>query len=1134
MKGSRRLTAVAVSRVPLVILAGEAAVPKPPTWVSDAVSAFGVACKEKLAGPGEREAAIRTPIEQLLGAFGKALHLKAVFHDEVRDEDRRVRPDYGVSINGAISGYVEVKAPGRGVDPAGFKGHDLAQWERQRDLPNLLYTNGTEWRLFRDGEQVGDPVHLAGGSLAKAGSKLAAPGELEETITDFLRWEPAAIGSVTALVKAVAPLTRLLRNEVLDQLASEGKAIKAGAPAYKQPFHGLARDWRKLLFPTAGDEVFADGYAQTVTFALLLARSDGIEVKGRSLHTVGDELGAHHSLMGKALQLLTDDVAADFKVTLDLLVRVVGAVDWPKVRAGKRDTYLHLYERFLEEYDPKLRQESGSYYTPIEVVEEMVRLTDEVLTTRLGVRGFGDEKVLTVDPAMGTGTFIQAIIQRAADQIAEAHGPGMVRGLVTDLAKRLVGFELQTGPFAVAELRASDLLRKLKATPPPEGMHLYVTDTLDDPYAEIEQLASGLGAISESRRKANVIKRETPVTVVIGNPPYRERAEGAGGWVEMGSEAERKKSKKSDAPLDAFRAEGNGLAEYVLKNLYVYFWRWGTWKVFDALPKENVGVVAFITTSGYIRGPGFKGMREYLRRTCSEGWVIDVSPEGIRPEVPTRLFPGVQRPLAIGLFVRSRDSGREKPAVIHHAVVTGRRTEKYGALAKLGIDGDAWREARTEWQAPFTPAATSDWDEYPALSDVMPWGASGVKPNRTWVYAPARSILERRWTLVVHEQDTGRKGELFKETRDATLAKVKQPLPQIDAQGPYSAFQNETGEMPQAIRVGYRSFDRQWVIPDSRLHDQPRPDLWAARISGQIFCVEQHAHPIESGPGVVLTALLPDMDHFNNRGGRALPAYHADGVANVAPNLLPSLTTSLGKQILELDLVAYIAAVVAHSAFTEQFADELATPGTRVPITTDPELWQEAVELGQTIVWLHTYGEALADEAEGRPAGNIRFPQGDDRQPLALLPVTSMPEAIDYDPESKVIKLGDGGWGPVSKAVVDYSVGGRNVIKSWFNYRKKKPGGRKSSPLDEIHVDSWPSEWTIEFIDLLTVLTRLVELEPKQADLLDRILAGPIATKAELAAKGVKWPTTKRDRAPHRVAGGKGSDGQVSLDEALD
>ncbi len=382
-----------------------------PSWLSDAVAAFGKASLDKLAGTGDREAAIRTPLEQLLTAVGAELKLRAVFHDEVRDTDRRVRPDYGVRVNGAIIGYIEVKAPGRGIDPVGFTGHDKAQWERLRDLPNLLYTNGTAWRWFKDGDLVGQAVNFAGGDLDVAGSSLSAPPEFETLITNFLQWDPPPIASVTALVAHVAPLTRLLRGEVVDQLVLEGKAIDAGADRDEQPFLGLARDWRALLFPLADEQTFADGYAQTVTFALLLARSEGIDLRNTQLHEVGTKLGPDHSLMGKALQLFTDDVAADFRVTLDLLVRVIGAVDWEKIRKGKQDTYLHLYEHFLDLYDNDLRKQSGTYYTPREVVEPMVRLAEDVLGTRLGKpSGFRDEDVLTLDPATGTGTFLQTIL----------------------------------------------------------------------------------------------------------------------------------------------------------------------------------------------------------------------------------------------------------------------------------------------------------------------------------------------------------------------------------------------------------------------------------------------------------------------------------------------------------------------------------------------------------------------------------------------------------------------------------------------------------------------------------------------------------------------------------------------------
>lgn len=246
---------------------------------------------------------------------------------------------------------------------------------------------------------------------------------------------------------------------------------------------------------------------------------------------------------------------------------------------------------------------------------------------------------------------------------------------------------------------------------------------------------------------------------------------------------------------------------------------------------------------------------------------------------------------------------------------------------------------------------------------------------------------------------------------------------------------------------------------------------------------------------------------------------HPDGTFNIASGLPNAMESLHGETMASAALVAYVAAVVAHPAFTERFSDELSTPGIRVPITGDPDLWKEAVALGRTVIWLHTYGDAFADDAEERPRADIRFPKGDPRQPLSLDAVTAMPEEMTYDAITQTLKLGSGKWKPVRPEVFNYAVGGRNVLKSWFNYRKKNPTGRKTSPLDDIHVEEWPSEWTVELIDLLTVLTRLVELEPAQADLLDRILAGPIATKENLAERGVKWPTTKKDRAPHRGLG---------------
>ncbi|WP_017200718.1 type ISP restriction/modification enzyme [Arthrobacter sp. M2012083] len=1084
-----------------------------------AISAFGEACKAKLAGPGDREAAIRTPLETLLGAYGAAFGLKTVFHDEVRDVERHVRPDYGVSVNGAITGYVEVKAPGKSINPTEFTGHDKKQWERQRDLPNLLYTNGTDWRLYRDSELLAGPISLSGGPLEEAGSALSAPATLEALLVDFLKWKPAPITSVAALVRAVAPLTRVLRGEVLDQLDSEGRKIREGGDKDAQPFLGLAQDWRALLFPNADSETFADGYAQSVTFGLLLARTEGIDLEGSSLHTVGKLLGAEHSLMGKALQLLTDDVAADFKVTLDLLVRVIGAVDWPRVRKGRRDTYLHLYENFLELYDKDLRKASGSYYTPREVVDEMTRLTEEVLVSHLGkATGFRDPQVLTVDPAMGTGTFLHTILERVAKAAEEAEGPGSVPGAVSQAAERIVGFEIQMGPYAVAELRAHDLLALYGAKTPKDGLKLFVTDTLDDPLAEETQLGSGLNLLAKARRDANRVKSGTNVTVVIGNPPYKELAAGQGGWVESGSPAHdgEKKKKRSRAILEDFFSVDMSRYKAKLKNLYIYFWRWATWKTWESTVDHlsgDAGIVCFISTSGYVAGRPFTAMRKYLREQASDGWIIDLTPEGQTPDIPTRVFPGVRQPLCIGIFVRKPQSERSKPAVIRHIALKGKQTDKFKALSELTLDSPEWRTARSTWTAPFTPAALNGWDDHPALDDILPWYSPGIFATRTWIYAPAAEILKKRWAKLI-AAPAPEKPKLFKEGSEPRLNKSFPVLPGSDTSKSTLPLAQETDPVPtEPVQIGYRAFDRQWIIPDNRAIHRSAAALWAARLDGQAFAVELHTKVLKPGPGIVFSALVPDYDHFKgSEGGRVLPALHPDGTANIAPGLAKSLTTILDTQVNEADVVPYVAALTSHAAYTATFSDELQTPGVRVPFTADQSLWRTAVQLGQEVIWAQTYGSSFTSNT--RSKGAIRFDAGDPRRITATSAITSMPESISFDLATGEVKVGDGSFGPVSPEVWDFTVGGKRIVSAWFSSRKKNPGGLKLSPLDSEFVETWDPTWTSELIDLLSVLTRLIALNKMQAELLAKVMASPLISKDAMASHGTQWPEIPRAAKP--------------------
>jgi hypothetical protein len=1068
--------------------------------IAAAVSAFGAAVAPRLASlAGEPEDQMRGPLEALLDATAASLGVRFSAVGEASLADLRVRPDYATLTNGAITGYVEVKRPGKGADPTRWpaSSHDGIQWSKLRALPNVLYTDGQQWALYRTGERAGDVVTLTG-DIQTAGAHLSvADDSLARLLSDFLLWKPIPPRSISQLVNSVAPLTRLLREEVTDTLAREQRVGDG-------PFSRVAADWRALLFPDADDAAFADQYAQAVTFALLLARAEDIDFAGKTVDGIARELGRTHSLLGKALAVLTDETIGVLTVTLDTLVRVIAVVNFGRFAHHRADPYLHLYEHFLAVYDPELRKLTGSYYTPAAVVSGMTRLTDEVLRIRLGREaGLADPTVTIVDPAMGTGAYVLDVLETIADTARTNEGPGAVPAQLKEAARRIVGVEKQAGPFAVAELRIAEALHRHDAVAPPDGVRLYVADTLDNPFAEQANLAATLEPIAVSRRRANLMKAEEPVVVVLGNPPYREYARGSGGFIEDGAP----NTAWATPPLDAFRQPGaRGYKD--LANLHVYFWRWATWKVFDAHPDSGDGVICFITTSGYLKGPAFAGMRRYLRENASEGWVIDCTPEGHQPPVNTRIFGGVQQPVAIGLFVRRSDNATTSPVTVRYRALHGRQSEKFDALKALSIDDpEGWEDCPTEWTTPFLPVGGDEWASSPAVGDLFPWQVPGVMPNRTWVYAPLASTLNDRWRQLVSapaiEQPT-----LFKETDASNLRKTKPGLPSFPhADVPVSA---EHGECLPPVPVSYRSFDVQYLIPDDRLMHRPSPDLWRVRGPHQLYMTELHSEALRPGPALTFAAHSPDLHHYKGSGGgRVLPLFASADASqvNLCPGLVELLTMRLGVPVSPTDVLAYVAAITAHPGFTARFAEDLRTPGVRVPITADSEVWADAVRVGRRVLWLHTRGERLADPEAGRPAGPPRV--DDSRRPkvLVAIPDTAegMPDELNYDPATQTLSVGAGQIGPVAADVWNYQVSGTNVLRKWFGYRRKtRPKTRgEMSPLDEVRPTSWPAAYTSDLLRLIEVLTLVTEAEPEQQRLLERVMSGPRITVADLTAAGV-------------------------------
>ena len=225
------------------------------------------------------------------------------------------------------------------------------------------------------------------------------------------------------------------------------------------------------------------------------------------------------------------------------------------------------------------------------------------------------------------------------------------------------------------------------------------------------------------------------------------------------------------------------------------------------------------------------------------------------------------------------------------------------------------------------------------------------------------------------------------------------------------------------------------------------------------------------------------------------------------PAVLTRLSEIYGRQVSAEDVVAYIAAVAANPAYTARFAPDLVQPGLRIPLTGDPALFEEAVRLGREVIWLHTFGERFVDAAAGRPARPPRLAQGAPRIPAdGAIPSDPehMPDTISYDAANRRLWIGGGHIDNVPPAVWAYEVSGKHVLTQWFSYRKRnreRPqiGDRRTpSPLGDIQPDAWPAEYTTELLNVLNVLGRLVALEPAQADLLERICAGPTLTEEAL------------------------------------
>lgn len=1079
---------------------------------------FEVQRAAKLSISAEPEAQLTVPVSNLFCTIAKDAGIGELNLLREAQLDG-VRPDFAAFIDQRPCGWIELKAPGHTLNGTKWRGREKGQWELLSQLDSLIVTNGEKAALYIDGA-LADSCTLPYDNPSNWDQQ-----PLQRLLQLFANSQPTPIKRVSQLASRLAPLAKFIRLRLDEGLEHNLATVLEAKEA-----------WDNTVHQTTSFKQFSSDIAQVIAYSMAIAglsgnadlNHDGII----SLQEAKDSLASsHRNVLSAALGpvLGIPKFAEYINAEVGAIVRLVSSIDLDAITHSKDsrgEPWLWFYEDFLATYDPEARKQSGVYYTPISVVQYQVRTVEHLLRTKFNKNlGFAAPSVVTLDPATGSGTYPIVIIDQAIKTALEERGPAGEQQAAATLSKNLLAFELLPGPYSVAHLRIGQRLADARGhLAHLDDLGVFLTDTLEDPNGDIPKgLFGDARVLAEAAQKARDIKRERPITVAIGNPPYDRVTANTGGWVTSGDE--------SSTPLfdDVIKpAQEDGVifsAQASLYNLYVYFWRWAIWKAFQhpTGQKNNDAIISFITASSWLSGPAFVGLRRLAVDTASEIWVTDLGGEGRGARREENVF-AIQSPVAIVTLVKKGKAA--KPANVYYRKISGSRQEKFDKLDQIqhyDKNNPAWMTVDFSTEEKLVPQESeADWSQLAPLDLIFPWQQPGIKFDRTWPVCPSKETLLKRWAELLKDSDSETRAEKY-VTRSAgrnIFTKVHN-LPAL-ADLPSDAT-------PQPLtKLLWRSFDIQWTFADPRLAKTDSPSLWQSLSSRQIFLnTLTSAAKLGRGLGATCSIHVPDLNSFKgSEGGKAIfPLYRDSNCQH--PNLNKDLVTiwgeTLGAALSPEQIFCYCYAIVSSAGYVDRFYDQLGSSSARIPITKSADLFERASKLGEELIWLHTFGQRCI--TEDRPEGRVpRFPEIGWKTPVTSLP-TSLKD-IDYNASRQELTIADGIVTGVSVDVRNLSASGMNILDKWLGARTRKGIGRaagKNAPLlDQIRPEHWEDEWNDDLLDLLRVLTRTVELGNSQVSILNEILEGDIFDASKLP-----HPTETQRTVPKTIKPSSSSDGAL-------
>jgi hypothetical protein len=758
-------------------------------------------------------------------------------------------------------------------------------------------------------------------------------------------------------------------------------------------------------------------------------------------------------------------------------------------RIVQDDPVIHFYETFLAAYDPKLRKSRGVYYTPRPVVSYIVRSIDHLLrshfrlgdgladTSKTTIEYYGQDargkagdvrkkvhRVQLLDPACGTGTFLHEVIRHLAAGFKDQKGmwPGYVR---EHLLPRLHGFELMVAPYTMAHLKLGLTLRQTGYRDDGETrLGVYLSNALEeaDDYSGTLFMAQWL---AEEARAANAVKRDLPIMVVLGNPPYSVSSQNAS--VEVGTDGKKRKTWIGTL-LDDYK-QGLGEKKLNLDDDYIKFIRFAH----HLVEKNGQGVVAMITNNSFLDGITHRRMRERLLQTFDHVYVLDLhgsskrkekSPDGTKDE---NVFD-IQQGVVIALLVKTapgRTSGR-----VHHHDLHGTRAAKYEWL-------EAHDFANTPWQTLNAPAPSFffvpkdlglqvEYDGGLRICDLFPVWNSGVKTDRDSLFIGfEREELAGRIECLL----SGRYDEAFRTTyrvEDSGSYKLTRLLPG-------AAFREE------ALRpLLYRPFDQRWIYYDPSIISRPAYPVMRHIIGGPnvaLIGIRQARNDLPSacfvsdqivGKDAVTSLdicsvfplyLYPESSTVEGHRRTAnlnldllRPALERLGVTWV-PDGEGDGTTTCGPE----DVLHYVYAVLHSPAYRLRYRELLKIDFPRVPFASDPAVFWQSVRIGKQLVALHLLAHPLLSRLR------TRYP----------IPGENVVENLRYEPQTQRVYVNEFQYVEgVPEDIWSFPIGGYLPLQKWLKDRK----GRALNSDDLYHYQrvvvalSETKRLTVEIDGLLT------------------------------------------------------------------